>query len=109
MARASRPYSLSICSSAMGHGRRKPRGSRSPSRYPQLRKELKMVSRSELFFWVSTTAAPPLEDLDFGLGIRSVTRIKDARRGAVDSGGGKSGSGSVPGGWANLRRPEGYS
>src|SRR5208282_884133 len=89
MARASAVNSLSIWSSAVGRGRRKPRGSRSPSRYPHCRKALKTRSRSELTWFeeVSTTAAPaaPLEDLDVGA-IGSSTRITDAPRLAGDSG-----------------------
>src|SRR5271165_1629825 len=87
MARASRAYSPSICSAGVGRGRRKPRGSRSPSRYPHWRKALKTRSRSgfaALLF--SMTADSPLEVLDFGMAIFFATRIKDAERDAGDSG-----------------------
>ena len=71
MARASRVYSLSICNSGVGRGGKKPRGSRSPSRYPHWRKALNTLSRSGLLAWFddeSTTAAPA-EVLDFGVDI----------------------------------------
>src|SRR5580698_5910886 len=89
MARASRAYSPSICNSGATRGRRKPSGSRSPSRYPHWRKALNTRSRSRFVGLgeVSTTAAPtaPLEDLKFGA-IGFATRITDAPEVAVDSG-----------------------
>src|ERR1700722_10329087 len=88
MARASRAYSPSSRSSGATRGRRKPSGSRSASRYPHWRKALKTRSRSGFVLLFSTTAvlAPPLEGLDFGVGIVVLTRITDAARDAGDSG-----------------------
>ena len=57
----------------VARGRRKPRGSRSPSRYPQLRKELKTCSRSELTplaeASITLVFGPPLVDFGFEVGI----------------------------------------
>src|SRR6266852_9872050 len=97
MARASRVYSLSICNSGVGRGRRKPSGSRSPSRYPHWRKALKTRSRSGLeplvdagrggsvslwFLSMSAALVVPV----FGVAIGRDTRIKDAGRSVQDSG-----------------------
>src|SRR5580658_2770406 len=87
MARASRAYSPSSCSSGAMRGRRKPSGSRSPSRYPHWRKALKMRSRSGLApLLFSITAVIAVEALDFVVAIFSATRITDAPWCGGDSG-----------------------
>src|SRR5437660_3864605 len=86
VARASREYTLSSCNSGAMRGRRKPRGSRSPSKYPHWRKVLSTRSRSGSEPLELSISAVP-EVLDFAVAIRvQLPRIKDADGVAGDSG-----------------------